>query len=264
MKKAKVFMSFFICAVLLIITCVPCFAEESEEGIIKYSPTEVNEMLISGGCPEKLTQKLSENALLKITENIGEYTVTDIVCTVGGFAKVNGKTDENIKADIIILELRDVENGYYNGYTVCVFWEGVKKPFLNQNDVVYVTWNTEKFLPDYKHFYAEDLRLNAESGKWSVHKTYNRVDESSYNGTYNYGYRTDLLSPKDGVGGVVIFNIVTQSYSKQTSITETGVNVHYGYNFLSKKTIIPSAVILSVVAVTIVIRKKRKNKIKKT
>lgn len=258
MKKLKAFTSFLICVILLFITCVPSFAEDAES--LKYSPSEVKEMLLASGCPEDLLQKLSENALLKITENIGEYTVTDIKCTVSGYAETNNTKNENIKTDTIILELRDIENGYYKGYAVCVFWEAQKKPFLNQNDIVYVTWNTEKFLPDYKHFYAEDLRFNEESGKWSVHKTYSRVDESSYNGTYNYGYRTDLLSPEDGVGGVIVFNIVTQHYSKRTIITETCLNVYYGYNFFSKKTIIPSAVILTVAAVTLLIHKKRKAK----
>lgn len=263
MKRTKALLSIALSVIMLFSVCVPCFAINSEKS--EKASADVYEKLVSGGFPKEHIAKLSESSLEKIADCIGDYTVTNITCTVSENAETNNRKNSNIKTDVIIIELRDIENDFYIGYTVCVFWEALNKPFFNQNDTVSVTWNTGKFLPETESFYAEDLRFNAADEKWSVYKTYDDFLPNSYTGVYKYGYKTNLSNPEDGVGGIIVFKILTELYGEPTSITETNIKVNYDYNYFSLKAVFSAlAVLLVTVTAAIVLKKKKEKKKPKT
>ena len=202
-----------------------------------YSSAEDNsvsdyQFLINQGYDEDYLDNLSEGAMQRMVELIGDGYVSDIEVTKTVFSSNNSLTRDNINPDNLILEISTGTICQYGTniitcILVSVTWEwGRWDPLYRGKDAIAVNWDEDLFIYSEDSFYAEDVYRFFKVNDWTV---LNSSDIFSIANQGGIGYYTDLEEWMTYVGGTMIFLLEPTEYMVEGNTYRTSITVEYAH-----------------------------------
>lgn len=215
------------------------------------------ETLISKGCPEDVLESLTDGALEKLNEAVGEYAVGDVEYIPDYTIYKDGKNADYVKCDVLKIGLNNKATGNFEGIAMCVKWELEKKPFIKDDDYISFVWNAEtsnvpyKFVYGENSFYAEDI-----SSDGTVENVYNTL---AYAGSNEIGHYTDISKASRGVA---VFRLNSANEEDVKELSELYFSVNYVHKQETLETVfavmLPLLFFAAIVFVAIVVRRRKK------
>lgn len=232
MKRIRKIITIILCITMLLLSVVPSFAAEDKSDDTNYS------FLLEQGYPETFLNKLTEDAMQKLVDEIGDGYVTDIkidkcYLNEGEIVTLNAIDPNTLTIEFLSSYVCNKKTKKINSVVITATWDWIaNRPRYRGKDTICVNWNCDVFtFPG--GFYAEDLYRSDSSKDWSTFKTY-QTPEKSAQGAISY--TTDLKALKKYVGGTMILPLEPVENMYKGTAKSTGLNFEYAHpsNAVSK------------------------------
>lgn len=220
MKKTKRFLSILLSVVLMCISVLPCFAEQSDY-----------DFLLSCGYSAEFLDKLPREYHSKLREVISDYDATVIESSDENISISRGAIDESdLDLEIEAIELCQTGTNIINGYAVTVSWVWAKdKPVNTSNqDAMTVNWNADLLHLTEDGFYSQDWYKTSSSGEEIINRECTVASSSSQGGV---GFYTELEGNYPFVGGAALIVLETAVPMYTGTTYSSSINLEYAHDF---------------------------------
>lgn len=210
--------------------------------------------LSSCGYPKEFLETLPNATLNNIVESHKNNKVIDLKCETQYWPDKKSDTAKLI-IKRFIAKMQNVETGRFVGESVCVYWEWIeKRPFIREEDLISIKWNNYALNFDSGSFWAEDFYRNSAIDKWYVSNSYTKPANLT---SKSLGHWSDLNTFNNQVGGILIFNLVTNS-TKITESIEDGLAISYTHKTDIFKTTFFTVFIFAIFVLIVIFRYKKR------
>ncbi len=249
MKKLRFkFLTLLSAICLISILCVPTFAATESENFSR---------LLSYGYEEEFLKKISDSALEKIIDLIGNSEV-DCVEQKKDLPYVQKDSASGLVLNMVSARLKDPSNGNITGEAVSCYWEWAsKKPLIRDADYISVTWNEEILNYVSDSFYAEDYSKKNPADDWTIDEKLT-VLSTALQG--ELGWHTHPAKTAKNFGGFAAFSLSTKVPKPMSTEYDNVLRVSYTHE--TTRVVLPvvlaAPVLIAAVLIILAVRRKKK------